>query len=173
MTVVVFLRGANLGNRRFKPAQLVKDLKDLEITNLGAAGTFVVRKKVAERTLRARLQAEIPFEAPMVICAPQEIHAALEAGEKVDVPEGCRRFATMLEKAPGKKPKLPAQAPAGDNWGIRLAAIEGRIAIGVRRRMDEGGVYPSGFIETVVGEGLNTARDWPTMEKIGKLLDAD
>lgn len=168
MSLVVFLRGANLGNRRFKPAELAETLADLGITSLGAAGTFVVRKKIAERTLRAKLQAEIPFEAPMVVCAAEEVRAALAAGEKVDAPEGARRFATVMEKAPAPAPRLPLETPAGA-WAVRVATIEGRIAIGARRRFDETGVYPNEVVEKAF-KVQATTRDWPTMEKVGKLL---
>ncbi|SRR5581483_3801277 len=170
MALVVFLRGANLGNRRFKPAQLAQTLADLDVTNLGAAGTFVVRKKVAERTLRAKLQAEIPFDAPMVVCTEKEVLAALEAGATVDAPEGTRRFATAMEKAPSPAPKLPLTAPAGSAWAVRVALLEGRFAIGTRRPAGETGVYPNEVVEKAFKVSATT-RDWPTMEKLGKLLE--
>lgn len=40
MAWVVFLRGVNVGGRkRYKPSRLADDLDDLEVTNIGAAGT--------------------------------------------------------------------------------------------------------------------------------------
>ena len=45
MALVVFLRGVNVGGHRtFRPSQLVKELADFDVVNIGAAGTFVVRK---------------------------------------------------------------------------------------------------------------------------------
>jgi len=168
MALVVFLRGANLGKRRFQPAAIAKKLG---LTNLGAAGTFVAKRKMAESTLRAKIQAEIPWEAPMVIATAEEVLAAVRAGDKVDVPDGARRFATALGEAPTPRPDLPIVAPAAGAWGVRIEALEGRFAIGVRRRTDEGGVYGTEALDKL--GTLATSRDWPTMEKIAKVLEED
>lgn len=175
MPLVVLLRGANLGKRRFSPAKLVEDLADLKISNLGAAGTFVVRRKVAERTLRAKIGAELPWDDPeMVILTDAEVRDALEAGAKVDVPAGAKRFGTALPQAPAMKPKLPVAANAKDGaWGMRIEALSGRVAIGVRRRFDQTGTYPLKPIEEALGTDRGTMRDWPTWEKIGALLEED
>jgi hypothetical protein len=173
VALVVLLRGANLGKRRFSPAQLVKDLAELEIANLGAAGTFVVRRKVAERTLRAKIGAELPWDDPeMVILQEAEVRDALDAGAKVEVPAGAKRFGTALPQAPAKKPKLPVTAEAKDGaWGMRIEALVGRVAIGVRRRFDQTGTYSLKPIEAALGTDRGTMRDWPTWEKIGALLE--
>ncbi len=56
MAVVVFLRGVNVGGHRtFRPSLLAKELHDYDVVNVGAAGTFVVRKPGrSQAALRAK-----------------------------------------------------------------------------------------------------------------------
>lgn len=50
MASVVFLRGVNVGGHKaFQPSAVARDLADLDVVNIGAAGTFVVRKPVGHR----------------------------------------------------------------------------------------------------------------------------
>ena len=45
MAWVVFLRGVNVGGHKaFRPSVVAKDLAEFDVVNVGAAGTFVVRK---------------------------------------------------------------------------------------------------------------------------------
>ena len=169
MPTVVLLRGANLGKRRFSPKAVEAALADLDAVNIGAAGTFVVRKKVAAKALRERVQAELPWDdAEMVLLTEKEFRAALAAGEAVKVPEGARRFATAMETKPAK-PDVPLEFPQGSKWAVRVEAVEGRVALGVRRSVTATGVYPNEVIEKAYGVRATT-RDWPTMEKVGALL---
>ena len=169
MATVVLLRGANLGKKRFSPKAVEKALADLDAVNVGAAGTFVVRKKVATKTLRERVQAELPWgDAEMALCSAKDVRAALAAGEKLKVPAGARRFATAMAKKP-RKPEVPLETPTGSKWGVRVVAVEGRFALGVRRSVGATGVYPNEVIEKAYSVRATT-RDWPTMEKVGKLL---
>src|SRR4051812_22278516 len=56
MALVVFLRGVNVGgHRRFRPSVLAKALSAYDVTNVGAAGTFVVR----QQGTRAKFLAEL------------------------------------------------------------------------------------------------------------------
>jgi hypothetical protein len=69
MALVVFLRGVNVGGHRtFRPSLLAKELSHLDIVNIGAAGTFVVRNRISHATLRAELAKRLPFETAVVIC---------------------------------------------------------------------------------------------------------
>lgn len=175
MAVVVLLRGANLGKRRFKPAEMVKELAAWEVENLGAAGTFVVRKRVAEKTLRARVAELLPWEDPeMVILKDAEVRDALAAGGAVKAPAGAKRFGIALPAAPKSAPVLPLEASAKDGkWAMRIGALSGRVAIGVRRPFNETGSYSTKAIDDALGTDRGTMRDWPTWEKIGALLEAD
>lgn len=56
MALVVLLRGINVGgHRRFRPAALARELKHLDAVNIGAAGTFVIRRPIAQAQLRAQV----------------------------------------------------------------------------------------------------------------------
>lgn len=170
MASVVLLRGANLGKKRFSPKAVEAALADLDAVNVGAAGTFVVRKRVAAATLRERVQAELPWgDAEMVVCTAKEVLDALAAGGDVDAPAGARRFATAMARKPAKPPKLPLDAPPGAKWGVRVAKLSGRFALGARRSMAEAGVYPNEVVEKAFGVRATT-RDWPTMERVAALL---
>lgn len=174
MALVVLLRGANLGKRRFSPKALVAALEDLDVVNIGAAGTFVVHERVAEATLRARVQGELPWEdAEMVVLKEKEVREALAAGEKVAIPPGAKRFGIALPRKPSKAPAFPLEALAKDGkWGMRYELLSGRVLVGVRRRFDQTGSYSTKEIDAAVGAERGTMRDWPTWEKIGAALDA-
>jgi uncharacterized protein (DUF1697 family) len=46
MALVVLLRGVNVGGHKtFRPKRLAERLRDLDVVNIGAAGTFVVRRR--------------------------------------------------------------------------------------------------------------------------------
>ena len=56
MALVVLLRGINVGGHRtFRPAALAEQLKHWAAVNIGAAGTFVIRRPVTRTKLRAEL----------------------------------------------------------------------------------------------------------------------
>ncbi|MHB8603830.1 MAG: hypothetical protein ACYDCK_01140 [Thermoplasmatota archaeon] len=171
MAVVVLLRGANLGSKRFSPKAVEAALADLEMVNVGAAGTFVVRKRIAEGALRKRIAAELPWDDPeMFVYSEREVRDALAAGAAIDVPkDAIRRFATALAKKPPTL-KLPIEAPPAPTWGVRVVAVEGRFVFGVRKPVLATGVYPNAVVEKAFAIRATT-RDWPTMEKIGKLIE--
>ena len=74
MALVVFLRGVNVGGHRtFKPAALVKQLAHLDAVNIGAAGTFVIRKRVSRAKVRAELARRLQFETHMMICDGRDL----------------------------------------------------------------------------------------------------
>ena len=52
MTLVVFLRGVNVGGyKTFRPSLLAKELAEFDVVNIGAAGTFVVRKPISQANI--------------------------------------------------------------------------------------------------------------------------
>jgi uncharacterized protein (DUF1697 family) len=56
MALVVFLRGINVGGHRtLRPSTLAAELSRYDVENVGAAGTFVVRKPGARAAFRAAL----------------------------------------------------------------------------------------------------------------------
>src|SRR5437868_14545266 len=81
MALVVFLRGVNVGGHKaFKPSALAAELADLDAVNVGAAGTFVIRKPVGQAKLRDELLRRLPFQPELMICPAREV-LDLAAGE--------------------------------------------------------------------------------------------
>jgi Uncharacterized protein conserved in bacteria len=69
MPLVVLLRGVNVGGHRtFRPTLLAKELSRHDVVNVGAAGTFVVRKPGPRGQFRKALLGKLPFETKVVIC---------------------------------------------------------------------------------------------------------
>jgi len=74
MALVVFLRGVNVGGHRtFRPSILARELSDYDVVNVGAAGTFVVRKFGSRAKLRSALLRKLPFEAHVVLCQGRDL----------------------------------------------------------------------------------------------------
>ncbi len=62
MAHVVFLRASNIGGRNvFRPAKLARDLAHLDVVNIGAAGTFVVRARATAEAVRREILAKLSF----------------------------------------------------------------------------------------------------------------
>ncbi len=79
MALVVFLRGVNVGGHRtFRPSVLARELRGYDVVNVGAAGTFVIRKPVlrtpgSRAKFRAALARKLPFEAHIVLCDGRDL----------------------------------------------------------------------------------------------------
>src|SRR5467141_5267530 len=74
MPSVVFLRAVNVGGtNRCRPALIAKQLAKFGVVNIGAVGTFVVRKDVSESTLRAAIAKQLPFKCEIMICPARDI----------------------------------------------------------------------------------------------------
>ena len=50
------------GHRRFRPSQLAAQLQHLDAINIGATGTFVIRRSISRAQMRPELAQRIPFE---------------------------------------------------------------------------------------------------------------
>src|SRR5437762_7976749 len=80
MSSVVFLRAVNVGTaNRCRPAEIAKKLARFDVVNIGAVGTFVVRKDVSETTLRAAIARELPFKIDIMICPARDLLLKLAA----------------------------------------------------------------------------------------------
>src|SRR5437660_6316565 len=74
MALIVFLRGVNVGGHRtFRPSILARELSDHDVVNIGAAGTFVVRKPGPRAKFYAELTRKLPFEAEIMFCRDHDI----------------------------------------------------------------------------------------------------
>jgi len=69
MALIVFLRGVNVGGHRtFRPSVLARALSRFDVVNVGAAGTFIVRKPGSRARFRAALLKKLPFAAEIMFC---------------------------------------------------------------------------------------------------------
>jgi uncharacterized protein (DUF1697 family) len=174
MAQVVFLRAVNVGGHQtFQPSALARELADLDVVNIGAAGTFVVRKRIAQASLRAELRKALKFDAEMMIVSDRDVLAlldddpfAVEPG-----PKEAKRYVTILAKRPRKAPELPIERPAGSKWEVRVFAVDGVFALSYARRLTDRITYPNAVIEKRLGLPATT-RNWNTFEAIAKVLRA-
>ena len=95
MALVVLLRGINVGGHRtFRPTALAEQLKHLGAVNIGAAGTFVIRRPVHAWQLRTQDQTASRAVWPRVM------QVGLIADAEILIPDKCPAVA-RLEDSPG------------------------------------------------------------------------
>jgi uncharacterized protein (DUF1697 family) len=172
MASVVFLRAVNVGTaNRCRPAAIAKELAKYDVVNIGAVGTFVVRKDVSESALRAVFASRLPFQCEIMICPAREILALLKKNPFARQPSGpnITRFVNVLHKPISKPPPLPLSFPADDDWLAKIIAIQGRFVLGIYRREMKAIGY-LGRIEKQIGVPA-TNRNWNTIEKVAKILE--
>ncbi len=173
MALVVLLRGVNVGgHRRFRPVTLAEQLRHLSAVNIGAAGTFVIRRPVARAQLRAELARRLPFETEIVICDGRDIVRLLSDDIAVHDPAqpGIVRFMSVLSRAPRLTPTLPLDLPPQGEWLVKILSRDGRFVIGqYRRHMKTIGYL--GALDRIFGVPVTT-RNWGTVTAIAAVLNA-
>src|SRR5262250_2166539 len=123
MALVVFLRGVNVGGHRtFRPSILARELSDYDVVNVGAAGTFVVRKPGPRTKFRAELLKKLPFETEVVLCEGRDLLRL-----KTENPFGTEprrddvvRFVSILSGAARLRGPLPITFPSSGQWLLRV-----------------------------------------------------
>ena len=171
MALVVFLRGVNVGGHRtFRPSVLAKELSDYDVVNVGAAGTFVVRKPGPRAKFRAELLKKLPFEAEVIFCDGRDI-IRLEMenpfGTELARPDTVR-FVSFLSKPGGLRPSLPITLPPKGRWLVKLIASRDRFVFGAyRRHMKTIGYL--GELDKLFGSPATT-RNWNTIMAIVRTL---
>ncbi len=169
--LVVFVRGANVGgHRRFRPSVLARELGELDVSSIGAAGTFVVRKPGSRPKLMAELRRRLPFDATIVICDGRDL-LRLERND----PFGARparadetRFVSILSRLNRGTASLPVSIPSRGRWLVRLISADDRFVCGVyRRHMKTIGYL--GQIDELFGCPVTT-RSWTTIASVLRLL---
>ncbi|HEY2711594.1 MAG TPA: DUF1697 domain-containing protein [Chthoniobacterales bacterium] len=171
MSWAVFLRAVNVGKtNRCQPVLIAKQLVRFGMTNIGAVGTFVVRKDVAESTLRDAIADRLPFRCDIMICPATEVTSLVAAepfaGQPSD-PDVVRFVSVMARKLPGFKP-LPLIFPPTGDWSAKLMRIQGPFAIGLYRRHMKAIGY-LGKIEKQLGVPVTT-RNWNTIQKVAEVI---
>ncbi len=171
MALVVLLRGVNVGGHKtFRPSQLARDLKQFDVVNIGAAGTFVVRKSITQARLRAELRRRLPFETEIVICTGRDVLRLAARDPFADEParSDITRFVSVLAKRPRTAPSTPIRMPATGPWLLKVLERDGRFVLGVYRRQMKAIGY-LGRIDGLFGVPATT-RNWNTIGAIARAL---
>jgi uncharacterized protein (DUF1697 family) len=167
----VFLRGVNVGGHRvFRPAQLPARLPELDLINIGAAGTLIVRRPIARAALHAALARALPFVAHIIICdaAPLRRLALADPLASYAKRRDTTRFVTILDGAPTAEPVLPVEFKDGRRWLVKVVGRRDCFALGVyRRHMKTIGYL--GRIDRLFDVPVTT-RNWNTIMAVAKLL---
>jgi len=171
MALVVLLRGVNVGGHRtFRPSVLAKALGKYDVVNVGATGTFVVRKPGSREGLRADLRRRLPFGAEIVFCEGRDLIRIEQ-----DNPFGVEpprpdfvRFVSVLSRSSRLRPSLPTTIPPDGEWFVRVIASRNRFVFGeYRRHMRTIGYL--GQIDKLFGAPATT-RNWNTIGAIVRVL---
>jgi uncharacterized protein (DUF1697 family) len=172
MALIVFLRGVNVGGHRtFRPSLLAKELSAFDVVNVGAAGTFVVRKPGSQAKFRAALMSALPFKPEVVLCEGADLLMLAKENPFAAEPSASDmvRFVSILSKAGGVRATLPVQFPAEGDWLVRVIEARGQFVLGMyRRHMKTIGYL--GQIDKLYGVPATT-RNWNTVTAIVRILE--
>lgn len=171
MALVVLLRGLNVGgHRRVRTAALAAQLKHLDAVNIGAAGTFVIRRPVSRARVRAEMSRALPFDTGMVICRGSDILRLMnhDVFAARPVRPDVVGFVSVLARRPRSTPRLPVTLPSRGPWLVRVIGRDGRFVYGqYRRHMRVIGYL--GSLDRLFGVPATT-RSWSTITAIARAL---
>ena len=171
MALVVFLRGVNVGGHRtFRPSILARELSDYDVVNVGAAGTFVVRKPGRRAEFRAALLRKLPFETEVMLCDGRDVIRLVTENPFGTGPSrpGFVRFVSILSNAGRVAASIPITLPARGKWLLRVIGSQHRFVFGVyRRHMTTIGYL--GQLDRLFGVPATT-RNWNTIVAIVRIL---
>jgi uncharacterized protein (DUF1697 family) len=171
MALVVFLRGVNVGGHRtFRPSILAKELSDYDVVNVGAAGTFVVRKPASRAKFHAEVLRKLPFDAVVVLCDGRDLIRMAAENPFGTEPSGpdIVRFVSILSKANKLRAPLPITFPPDGEWLVRIVAAKNQFVFGMyRRHMKTIGYL--GRIDKLFGLPATT-RNWNTILAVVRIL---
>jgi uncharacterized protein (DUF1697 family) len=171
MALVVLLRGVNVGGHRtFQPSVLAQQLSRFDVVNIGAAGTFVVRKPGSRTGFRDALLKKLPFETEIAMCDGREflqLEARNPFRDELPRPDFVR-FVSILAKRGTLRPASPILFPTTGEWLLRVVAYDGRYIFGEYRRQMKAIGY-LGQIDKLFGVPATT-RNWNTIGAVMKIL---
>ncbi len=171
MALVAFIRGVNVGGHRtFRPSVLAREMSEYDVINVGAAGTFVVRKAGSAAKFRDALLRKLPFVAEVVLCDGRDL-IRLEAENPFGAessPPDVVRFVSILSKAASLLVPLPVTFPSEGPWLVRVIASQGRFVFGTYRRHMKTIAY-LGRVDKLYGAPATT-RNWNTIMAIVRIL---
>lgn len=158
------------GHRTFRPSILARELSAYDVVNVGAAGTFVVRKPGSRVKFQAELLRRLPFETEVVLCDSRDL-IRLETENPFGtepVRSDVVRFVSILSKATRARPLIPITFPPDGEWLLRVIGARDRFVFGVyRRHMKTIGYL--GRIDKLFGVPVTT-RNWNTIVAIVRIL---
>lgn len=171
-TLVVFLRGVNVGGHRtFRPSVVAKELRKFDVVNVGAAGTFVVRRPGSPKRFRDALLRKLPFEAEVVLCDGRDLIRLEDEnpfgadGSSGDV---VRFVSVLADGAEVAGDLIPIVLPAAGEWCVRVVGYKKPFVFGIyRRRMKTIGYL--GQLDKLL-RGRATTRNWNTIMSIIRIL---
>jgi uncharacterized protein (DUF1697 family) len=174
MPLVVFLRGVNVGGHRtFRPSVLARELRAYDVVNVGAAGTFVVRRPGARAAFRAALLRKLPFQAEVVLCEGRDL-VRLEADHPFGSerpPRDVVRFVSILSKGARFRPSVPFALPPEGDWLLRVVAHRNRFVFGMYRRHMKT-IGHLGRLDRLFGAPATT-RNWNTILAVVRILKGE
>lgn len=171
MALVVLLRGVNVGGyRTFRPSVLARQLREFDVMNVGAAGTFVVLKPVSQAAFRAELMRRLPFDTHVMICRGIDVLRLVSSEPFTGQPSGpdIIRFVSVLANHRQPSSPLPQRFPASGRWGLRIVGQQGRFVFGVYRR-EMKAIGHLAQLDKLFGVPVTT-RNWNTIMAITRLL---
>jgi len=171
VALVVLLRGVNIGGHRtFRPSTLVEQLRHLDAVNIGAAGTFVIRRPITQGQLRAEVARRLPFDAQVVICKDREIARLMSQDYFGAQPErrDIVRFVSVLSGRPRLAPSIPMSFPSSSRWLLKILARDDPFVVGLYRRQMKAIGY-LGRLDRLFGVPVTT-RNWNTITAIHRAL---
>jgi uncharacterized protein (DUF1697 family) len=174
MALVVFLRGVNVGGHRtFRPSLVANKLSRFDVVNVGAAGTFVVRKRISQTKLRAELLRQLPFTAEIMICKGDDVLDLASGNPFAGQPAGPNivRFVSILAKPVRHLLSTPIRLPSDAEWSLKVLAYNGCFVFGVYRREMKAIRY-LGQLDKIFGAPA-TARNWNTITAVARILQED
>ena len=172
MALVVFLRGVNVGGHKtFRPAALAKGLQHLDAVNIGAAGTFVIRRPTSRTKLRDELARILPFDAEVMICDGRDILRLVAQNPFAGLPDepDLVPFVSVMAKRSRSGPPTPISFPPTGTWLLKVLGTDNQFIFGVYRRHMKAIGY-LGKIDRLFGCQVTTL-NWNTINAIAKVLD--
>ena len=172
--LVVFLRGVNVGGHKLlRPSLVARELAAYDVVNVGAAGTFVVRKPGSRAKFLTELRRTLPFEAEIAFCEGSDlIRLEMENpfGTEVLTPDVVP-FVSVLTSAALTKISLPISMPAAGEWLLRILGAKNKLVYGVYRRQMKAIGY-LGQIDKVFSAPATT-RGWNTILAVLRILKGE
>jgi hypothetical protein len=172
MVLLVFLRGMNVGGHRtLRPTALARELDAYDIVNVGAAGTFVVRKPGRRGRFIAELRRRLPANTIVASCDSSELAELVDAEPFRNARPrlGLVPFVSVLSAMPRSQVRLPTSVPTNRGWFVRVLGSRKQLVFGVYRRH----MRTIGYLDRIdeLFGAPATTRSWTTMLSVLRVVN--